>query len=224
MHRGCSSPSCTSCPVSSSPPNCETVSGTSLCGRSSNERPKSLTCSSSCPSQCATSCHTTCFTSARKSPLEHRRMGPRKTKIRSGANFCRKSCCSVLRIPLYKPNISLLGGQFLFSRPSRSTSAGGSSTICMPGKSGNCLIFWGSVLYAHLTISSNVCESVLSGICWAAPCRNSAGCYSIDKSRLHSSTQFTAKTKQACAIARGVLRPDEVNHLLMIQEVGRSRA
>lgn len=41
--------------------------------------PKAFTCSSvSKPSLCATSCQTTRFTSARKSPLEHRRMGPRK--------------------------------------------------------------------------------------------------------------------------------------------------
>jgi hypothetical protein len=32
----------------------------------------------------------------------------------------------------------------------------------MPGKSGNSLIFRGSVLYAHFTISSNVCKRVAS--------------------------------------------------------------
>jgi hypothetical protein len=172
MQRSCSF---TSCSVSSSWRNCETVIGASPSSGSCaepatpSERPNFLASSSSWPSQCATSCQTTCFTSARKSPLEHRRIGPRKTKIRSGAILCRKCCGSVPWMPLYKPSISLPAGQFLFSRIFLSTSTGGSSAICIPGKSGSSLIFCGGVLKAHFTISSNVCEPVAPVMCESVP-------------------------------------------------------
>src|SRR6185503_1550882 len=63
-------------------------------------KPSAATCSSvSKPSQCATSCQTTRFTSSRKSPFEHRRMGPRKTKIKSGAYCTCPNERFVLNIP-----------------------------------------------------------------------------------------------------------------------------
>ena len=91
--------------------------------------PNASTCSSvSKPSQCATSCQTTCFTSARKSPFEHRRMGPRKTKIKSGAKFSWANDRFVLNMPLYSPNNSVPWRHFSRSDISLKTSGGGSSS------------------------------------------------------------------------------------------------
>src|SRR5260370_40494095 len=47
---------------------------------------------------------------------------------------------------------------------SSNTSAGGSSTTCMLGKSGRSLIFWGRVVYAHSTISSKLLGFVVSAM------------------------------------------------------------
>jgi hypothetical protein len=55
-------------------------------------------------------------------------------------------------------------GQFFRFATSFSTSSGGSSTTCIPGKSGKSLISWGSVLYAHWTISSKLSEFVDPGM------------------------------------------------------------
>jgi hypothetical protein len=92
-------------------------------------KPSASTCSSvSKPSQCATSCQTTCFTSARKSPFEHRRMGPRKTNIKSGAYCNWANDRFVLNMPLYSPSNSVPCRHFSRSAISRNTSGGGSSS------------------------------------------------------------------------------------------------
>src|SRR5215471_15578006 len=91
-------------------------------------KPKAFTCSSvSYPSQCATSCQTTLLTSARKSPFEHRRTGPRKTNIKSGACLTWVYDRFVLNVPLYNPNNSVPPGHFSLFDISSNTSAGGSS-------------------------------------------------------------------------------------------------
>ena len=121
MHRGGSFAFSTSSIVSLGVGRVRTI-GAWLSGRLSGTpsrpgeeaaRPNSLTSSSLWPSQCATSCHTVCFTSARKFPVEHRKIGPRKMKIKSGAILVWKCCRSVRYTPLYNPSISLPLGQFL---------------------------------------------------------------------------------------------------------------
>src|SRR5258708_29672862 len=91
-------------------------------------------------------------------------MGPRKTNIKSGAYFTWVNDRFVLSVPLYNPNNSVPRRHFFLFDMSSNTSAGGSSTTCMPGKSGRSLIFWGRVVYAHSTISSKLLGFVVSAM------------------------------------------------------------
>ena len=101
-------------------------------------------------------------TSARRSPFEHRMMGPRKINIKSGAYFTWVCDSLVLNVPLYNPNNSVRRRHFFLFDMSSNTSEGGSSTTWMPGKSGSSFIFCGRVLYAHSTIASKRSAFVVS--------------------------------------------------------------
>src|SRR6266481_4212297 len=72
--------------------------------------------------------------SAGKSPFEHRRMGPRKTNIKSGAYFTWVNDRFVLSVPLYNPNNSVPRRHFFLFDMSSNTSAGGSSTHLYAGE------------------------------------------------------------------------------------------